>query len=420
MSALTGTLASPILSREARSSVPGVQRAATAAELEALAPAWDELLDASSRPYVLLDHRWVSAWWRAFGANKELHVLRVERGGRTIGLVPTILSEGREVWPMRDGRFQIADDARNLRLPEWRRAVPVRRVSFPLNVASHNARAHALAADEHTDAVCRAATDYWADRARDWDVMALEGLPCGSGQREAFKAAARHHRLPSPAHGARREIFMADLSGGFEGFLSRRSGHFRRRRKEQVKACGRHGALDLATYRGGDIGRGLETMFAIERRTWKSRPDDDAAVDMSLDEGLRGFFSDVGHAFAATDEAAVYVMSLDGEPVGALMALGRGSTMLSLVIYLADSVRRKLNTAPLWTAFFEDAAARACTSIDIHGVTDNVRKWSTHADAFQRLYVFSPHARGLALYGAKSAATALSRLRRTAFSKGET
>ena len=405
---------------EARTGEARVRRIATAAELQAAAPAWNALLDASPNPYVLLDHRWVTAWWRAFGEDKELHVLSVEREGRTIGLVPTILSRGREVWPMRDGRFQIADDARNLRLPAWKRIVPIRRVSFPLNVASHNARAHALAEAKDTDAVCRAAIDYWAERSGRWDVMALEGLPGKGAQREAFKAAARDHGLPSPAHGARREIFMADLSDGFEGFLQKRSSHFRRRRKEQIRACHKHGRIELVAYRGKEIDRGLKVMFAIERETWKSRPGGDAPVDMALDRRLRGFFCDVGRAFAATDEAVIHVMMLDGEPVGALFGLARGATMLSLVIYLADRVRRQLNTAPLWSALFEDAALSGHTRIDIHGMTDNARKWSTHSEAFQRLYVFSSNPWGLCLYGAKAAATTISRRRRAASSEGAT
>ena len=266
-----------------------VRRIADGRALDALGPTWARLHDGCPSPYVLLDHRWVSSWWRAFGSGKELHVLAVEQAGRAIGIVPMVLSSGLEVWPMRDGGLQIAEDHRNLRLPSWRRVVPVRRVSFPLNVPSHNARAHAIAPAERSEAVCSAAMDYWSARRGDWDAMALEGLPCASGQRGAFRRAAARCGLPSPPHGARRCIFMADISGGFEAYLANRSAHFRKRMRQAIRACEKIGRIEIRSL--SRIGHGVRPRRHVryraadlegERRPERARQHGDRRPDQGL------------------------------------------------------------------------------------------------------------------------------------------
>ena len=131
---------------------------------------------------------------------------------------------------------------------------------------------------------------------------------------------------------------------------------------------------------------------------------------MAIDDRIRGFFTDVGLAFSATDEAAIYVLELDGRAVSALMTLATGRTILTLVVYIADEVRGSLNTAPLWAAMFEDTVPRGITTVDIHGVTEHARKWATYSEEFQRLYIFNSRPTGQLLFASKSIATSLSRL----------
>lgn len=378
------------------------------ASLEAVAPAWDEVQDRDPFRHVLMDRRWVGPWWKAFGDGKELHGLLVTKGGRPVGLAPTILSRGWEAWPSRDGLMQIADDYSKLSVPAWRRFVPVRRVTFPVNVPSHNARAHALVADD-MQGVCAAVLDYWKEREGSWDVLVLEGLPTASGQAEAFADAAAARGFLNLPHGRVREMYRADLSGGLDAYLARRGGHFRKRRKELIRACQKAGRIDIAQYRGSDIMRGLDLMFDIERATWKARPGERSTVDMAIDERLRGFFTDAALAFAADDDAVVHVMSLDGRPVGAMFGLSRRSTMLTLVVYLRDDVLDVLNAAPLWDATIQDAIDRGMTELDTHGVSSHAKRWATHTDTYQRRYIFSSGARGRALWASKALATSASR-----------
>ena len=385
-----------------------VGRFDTLAALDGAGPDWDFVQDHCPFHHVLLDHRWIRAWWNAFGEGKELHGLVIRRDGTPVGLAPMVLSQGREAWPSRDSQLQIAEDHRNLSVPAWRRVVPVRRVTFPLNVPCHNSRSHVLIADDPAE-VCAAVLDYWKDRQNDWDVMMLDGLPVSSGQREMFQAAAAARGLPSLPHGRAREMYSADLTGGMEAYLARRGSHFRKRHRAQMRACEKAGRFEVRQYRGSDIGRGLDAMFDIESQTWKARPEANAPVRMPIDDRLRRFFTEVAYAYAANDDAVIHVMNLDGRPAGCLFGLSRGNVMLSLVVYLRDDMRDILNAAPLWDSLIRDATARNMTELDIHGVTAYARKWATREETYQRLYVFSAHLKGRALWASKALATTLSR-----------
>jgi len=54
-----------------------------------LAPEWDALLDSVPSATPFQSRHWVGAWWRAFGARKQPHVIEVrETSGELVGLVP--------------------------------------------------------------------------------------------------------------------------------------------------------------------------------------------------------------------------------------------------------------------------------------------------------------------------------------------
>ncbi len=52
------------------------------------ADAWNRLVDVSTYPNVFRRWEWVNTWWKWFGANRELQVLRLTRGQQLIGIAP--------------------------------------------------------------------------------------------------------------------------------------------------------------------------------------------------------------------------------------------------------------------------------------------------------------------------------------------
>jgi CelD/BcsL family acetyltransferase involved in cellulose biosynthesis len=56
--------------------------------LQRLQAEWNTLLQQSFSNTIFLTWEWVLAWWRSYGSEKRLWILRVERDGRLVGLVP--------------------------------------------------------------------------------------------------------------------------------------------------------------------------------------------------------------------------------------------------------------------------------------------------------------------------------------------
>ncbi len=373
-----------------------VERIGSSEGLRALGPEWDRLQDACPWKHVLLDHRWISAWWRHFGAGKELHVLVLRRGGRAVGIAPMILSRGREAFPARESFFEIADDYAHLPTPRWLRLVSVRRVTFPLNVSTHNGRAHLLLEEDDPE-LYEAVLRYWAERAGDWDLMALDGLPLDSPQLDRLREAATAVSLRPLPHGITRQLYRVELGESLEAYLRGHTRHFRKRLAEQLRSSARWGALEVREYRGSEIGDGLEVLFALEQRSWKAKPERHREVHVTLDDRLRAFVGEVTQAFAAGDAAQVLSLTVDGAPVVALLSFLRQGTLLTFVTYLDDAYRGRVTIAPLWKAFMAKAIERGVTCVDFNGATENARKWSTGAASFRRLYLVNrrPYSRTL-------------------------
>jgi CelD/BcsL family acetyltransferase involved in cellulose biosynthesis len=62
-----------------------------AAAFEALAEQWNSLLQQSGLINPFLRHEWLTSWWRGYGAEKSLLILRFKREEQTIGFAPLMI-----------------------------------------------------------------------------------------------------------------------------------------------------------------------------------------------------------------------------------------------------------------------------------------------------------------------------------------
>lgn len=69
-------------------SIPVVETISDPNRLADLGPEWDALAAEAGLEHPFLTHDWVSAWWEAFGAGRELHVLVVRDAGRAVAIAP--------------------------------------------------------------------------------------------------------------------------------------------------------------------------------------------------------------------------------------------------------------------------------------------------------------------------------------------
>ncbi|MEQ8496920.1 MAG: GNAT family N-acetyltransferase, partial [Gammaproteobacteria bacterium] len=308
-----------------------------AAGLATLAGDWARLQDASGCQHVLLDARFITAWWRHFGAGKRMRTLVLRRDDAIVAIAPLMLSRGFEVFPTRGKNVRIADDYRHLPGTRWRRFVPIRRLGFALNFPSSNIRSHLLLADEEdTDAVD--AVLAWCAAARgEWDLLALDGIPVSSSQERLLLARAARHGLVSGRARHTREFLNARLPATMEAFLGARTASFRRwlkRAERDSRARTAHlGEFAIREYRGGDIDIGMERLFGLERESWKVGHGRERELHLVLDDTARAFHRDVARAFAARDEAQVLVTEIGGRAVNALYCLERSGVSSGVLTY---------------------------------------------------------------------------------------
>jgi len=365
-----------------------LQRIDGAAALDAIEPVWCDLHRGTRDQHVMLDFRWVRAWWEHFGDGKELHVLLIRDGrGAPLAIAPLVVSRGWEAFPSRETLVQMAEDFRYIRRERYRRLIPIRRLTFPLNLASSNLRAHFLG-QGHLASVPAVICRYARAIARRWDLFVLEGLPAESGQRSAFAAAATSCGLSVSSRHYERRLGYIPLPATMEDYLQLQS---RRFRKNLNHACNqaerRAGPLSLERYRGDQIDRGMATLFELERRSWKTRPDHGRRLDIQLDERMRCFHLSVARDFARTDEAEVLVLRAAGEPVVGLYVLESNRRAVTVLTYMDEASRDTVTAAPLFRALIKGLIKRSLEELDFNGSTQNVQKWATQQRVCQRLII---------------------------------
>jgi CelD/BcsL family acetyltransferase involved in cellulose biosynthesis len=177
----------------------------------ALGREWNDAVDRSGLGHPFLRHEWLRAWWDAFGAGRELHILIVRAGGRICAIAP-LMSERTQMY-----------------------GIPIRRLRLMHN--DHTPRADVIVAD-HRDDSYRAIWNALLQEGPRWDVLQLSQLPGDSMTREAFGvlAAADHYASGVWQSGASPylkltstwEEYSDGLSSKFRGNLRNRLGRLTR------------------------------------------------------------------------------------------------------------------------------------------------------------------------------------------------
>ncbi len=122
--------------------------------LEALRAEWSALFDAAADPSPFLSWEWLAAWWRAFGGRHEPWILEARDGAGALA-----------------GLLLLAGGAGPLGLRRWRLLGNGVTGADGLDV---------LARARDAPAVREALSRALVGAAREWDVLDLEDLPCGS------------------------------------------------------------------------------------------------------------------------------------------------------------------------------------------------------------------------------------------------
>jgi CelD/BcsL family acetyltransferase involved in cellulose biosynthesis len=240
-------------------------------ELAELRAEWDELAARARNPFATWE--WVSAWWRHFGAGRQLRTLACrEADGRLVAIVPAFESARRPLATIRFIGHDLGD-----------RLGPI---CDPADVGR----------------TARALADALASGRLGADVLIGEHVPADVGW-SALLGATLVRRESSP---------VLDIDGsGFEAWLASRSRNFREQVRRRERALQRDGRL---RYRLCDsletLDDDLQTLFALHEARW-------GASDEAFLPHLLPFHREVAALALQRGWLRLWILELDARPVAA-------------------------------------------------------------------------------------------------------
>jgi CelD/BcsL family acetyltransferase involved in cellulose biosynthesis len=289
-------------SRIARTSAPSSAHVKVIEEwnaFEAIAPAWDELVQATGGgPFS--SYGGLSAWWRAFGQDMTLSILTLWRDGLLVGGLP----------------LAAARSALSSRL----RFLKVDRLHALAN--DYVGAIHCLTAPGHDDAA-RTMVNALADSSRPWQNAVLEPV-AQSAMLDKIIEAAAERGLPTMVD-TRFHSTVIDLSLGWESHLARRSRNFRKslRTSQRRITEGKHRILQ-ETSGSAEI---LERALALSARSWKGK----AGTAFGVNPRAARYFRELWSSVGKSGGIATYLLEIDGKDVAAVSLLVHGNAAYGLI-----------------------------------------------------------------------------------------
>lgn len=389
-----------------------VKRLESLEELEAIGPLWKELQDGCAHQHVLMDHRWVSTWWRHFGKGKAQHTLLLSSGRAPIGIVPLAITHGLEAYPLREPYIMGPDDYEHLPGLRWRRLVPLRRLTFPLNLITGNIRGQAIFPCPEPS-LYSALTRYAAGISGSWDVATLPGMRSWEQENTLLAQAARGAGLSPGMRDTKRPMLYVDLPSSYDEFMQMRSAHFRRHMRQECNKIERTfaslGPMRLTCFRGPDIPAGVRRMFALETKSWKVSDEKDRRLHLSLGETAHRFFQEVSERFAADDNAQIIILSFGETDAAAWFTLERGGVSSCVLTYRNEQLGAPVGIAPVLQELVSRCIASGLKRLDINGYTRHYLKWAKDHHDYSCQVIFNGHPYSRLLHLVDDGAVALGR-----------
>lgn len=184
-------------------------------------------------------------------------------------------------------------------------------------------------------AIAEAACESFAHGEAEWDTLWLSGIPRNSRLfGELVRLLAPRHRL---GLGPRTKRHVADLEGGYEAYLSRRSAKFRANLRREVRAARREGIgfERLARPLEGSEAESLyERIIAIEQRSWKG------ITGQGIEDGaMYEFYRRMVPHLAARGALRVVFATRDGQDLAYVFGGVMGDTYRGLQASFAEPWR---------------------------------------------------------------------------------
>ena len=339
----------------------------TLEELEALRPAWEELLASLPQASIFSSWEWLAPWWRAFGDGQRLHVISFQNSSaRLAGIAPLSFSTLRSAgfqWKVARLMGDGSKDSDNLDLP----VLPEYEEDFVRGLLQH--------LDGHS---------------RQWDFCEWNTVPENSPLALRLPGHLRERgwtvvttftpctSIPLPNTW---DLYLKQLSAKERGKFGIRTRHLENSYEVRYRRC-----LQVQ-----DLDRDLESLFDLHQQRWESigRP------GSFRSPARRSFYRGLAEILLARDQLEFWLLDLNGKPVAAQFGFRFGTAVYSLQegfdpAFAKDSVGYVLRAHVLRTLM-----AKGVRKYDfLGGVTDSKTRWGAQVGRYANFQFARPRTAG--------------------------
>ncbi len=270
--------------------------------LECLQIDWNHLLLQSSSDTIFLTWEWARAWWKSYGAGKKLCVLKVEKKGELVALIPLYYKSFHQFGLFRyRGLYLIGDGSSD---------------SDYLDV---------IVKTGEEELVTRAVIEFLMKHRNQWDILFLNEVPTTSSDHGLFREFLREEtcyweEVEVPC------TYVA-LPSGWNDYLKSLKPRMRTKIRSLTKQLEQNFDVrfDYCQH-AGELGPRLESLFALHGQRWQLK--DQTGVFFS--SAKRQFYQEISTLFLSRGWLQFYSLAVNGNYVAHQYCFKYRNTMFLL------------------------------------------------------------------------------------------
>ena len=316
---------------------------------------WNDLLALSETDRVFLRHEWFAAWWRAFGAGKDIFVIIAEGDDGICAIAPLMRCHG---------SF---------------RGVPVRSVEF---ISNNDSPACGFILRRNHEYAAGDIMSFLMGGAPEWDMLFLRNMvhadAVSSEIMKALDSAGRRY-IVRPGLSSPYLAMDKDWDEYFKGLSSKS-------RKTIRNVCNRIRRLgDVEVRECGDV-EGFDDMVPVSEKGWKYR---EGKSFVNRPDRLR-FFRLLSDTAASKGWLSIWYVYMNGDPIAYEYHLKyKGMDTALLSEFNSDYGRFSPGTY-LDYEIIKSLFANGIREYDMCGVLDEYKKkWTDSVRDYKNLMVFN-------------------------------
>jgi CelD/BcsL family acetyltransferase involved in cellulose biosynthesis len=274
----------------------------TLESLEMLRPAWDELLSQYPQASIFSTWEWLAPWWRAFGADQQLHVMAFEdMSSRLVGLAPLSISTQATLgkkWKVLRLMGDGSGDSDNLDVP----VVP-----------------------QYADDVATRLLQYLEEHPKTCHFCEFNTLPATSIianrlilllQEKCWSYFVHEKPTSCVALPSDWEVYLDQLSGKMRKDYKYSRGKLEKQANSRVYRCARY----------ADLPGCLEALFELHQKRWQSAGEPGSFSSV----GRRRFYQDLSAVLLERSQLEFWLLEIAGKIVAADYGFRYNDTVYAL------------------------------------------------------------------------------------------